>query len=90
MKEKKVQAATSDAVNVIPIVAEKISDNDQALLDNAKLKSELAMEKVKTAIVHKENVELSYENLVLQIALKYNLKVEDIIEANGEIRRFNK
>lgn len=94
MKEKIAKKAevseikeTQNLPQAIPGVAERLSDSDQSMLENARLKSELALEKLRTAISIKENIELSYSNTVLQMAIKYRLSEGDTINEAGEIQR---
>lgn len=72
---------------VLTIAPEFISDGDKNLLEQTKLKRELAVEKVKSAIASNENAELQYNNIILQLAIKYSLKEGDIIGEDGMIKR---
>ena len=85
MKEKFKLAPVAETAGTE--ITETISEVEQSRMENLRLKSELAIEKVKTAIAQKENVEMSYNNLVLQLALKYRLNEGDVIEPNGMITR---
>lgn len=86
MKDKPKASALLQPV-IIAGVAERLTDTDKNVMDNARLKSDLEFERVKTALSQKENAELSYNNLVLSMALKYRLSEGDIIEADGTIKR---
>jgi hypothetical protein len=66
---------------------EKLSDSDKATLDGVKAKAEMAFEKAKTAVAQSESAKLSYDNIVLQLALRYKLNEGDTISDNGEIKR---
>lgn len=66
---------------------EKLADADKTLLDTAKLKREQALMAAKLSVSQSESADLSYQNLVLQLALKYNLKEGDLIEESGQITR---
>lgn len=66
---------------------EKLADPDKTTLDTAKMKRELALANAKTALAQSENAELSYNNVVLQLALKYKLANGDIINEDGTIER---
>ncbi len=66
---------------------ESISESDLALLDNMKLKKELATADVKQALVQRECVELQYSNMILKFAVKYALRDGDIIGEDGSIKR---
>lgn len=68
---------------------EKLSDADRSTLDAAKMKRELALANAKTALAQSENAELSYNNIVLQLALKYKLSNGDMINEDGTINRKN-
>lgn len=92
MKEKTMKklentdtSATDNSTVLTP--SESLSEMDRAQLENSKMKAELALEKVKTAIAQKENAEVSYNNFVLQLALKHKLNEGDVIEENGTIKR---
>ena len=61
-------------------VVERLSESDNSSLLLSKVKAELAVEKAKAA-------QLSYDNIVLQLALKYKLTDGDIIGDDGVIQR---
>lgn len=82
MKEKKTVADTV----AMPIV-ETLSDIDKSLIENNKMRKELALANVKNALIQSENAELSYNNMILQLAMKYKLNEGDIITENGTIQR---
>lgn len=79
--------AAAEARTALP---ERLSESDQGQIDNSKLKRELAMERVKNALAQSENSELMHNNIILQLALKYNLKEGDIINEDGTIQRQSK
>ena len=68
-------------------VLEKLIDADKMTLDISKMKRELALANAKTAIAQSESAELTYNNIVLQLAIKYKLSDGDVINDNGEIQR---
>jgi hypothetical protein len=68
-------------------VVEKLADADKTTLDSIKLKRELALERAKTAVAQSESAQLAYDNVVLQLAMKYKLSDGDVIEDTGEIKR---
>ena len=99
MKEKK--SAIIPAVDTTPVFTpppvindtfqnEKLSDGDKSALDLAKAKRELALANAKTALAQSENAELSYNNVILQLALRYKLVDGDEIAESGEIKRIVK
>ena len=83
MKDKPKTATEA----VIATVGAQITDTDRNVLDNARLKSELALERVKTALSQKETADISYNNMVLTLAVKYRLTEGDVIEIDGTIQR---
>jgi hypothetical protein len=96
MKEKRKTPPGKDALE--PVVStdnsqkpealpEFLSELDKGLIDNTKLKRELALERVKNALSQSENAELLYNNVILQLAMKYKLKEGDIITEDGTIKR---
>jgi len=97
MKEKKL-AITDNVAPSSPAVksdtTEVMSEIDLSLLENEKLKmklanleAEVANEKLKTALSHKESAQLSYDKFVLQVAIKHKLSEGDVIDASGKIVR---
>jgi hypothetical protein len=68
-------------------VLERLADSDKAVLDQSKSKRELALSEAKLAVSKSENTELAYNNIILQLALKYKLVDGDVIEESGEIKR---
>ena len=66
---------------------EKLSPEEHNSLVNSRLKSELASERVKTALSQKETIEAQYQNLVLTLALKHQLAEGDVIDEDGTIIR---
>lgn len=81
------ETSVTPSLSVVPTIAESLTETDRGLIENAKLKRELAMSNVKGALAQSENAELSYNNIILQLALKYKLSEGDIIEENGNIKR---
>ena len=69
---------------------EALSETDQKWVDNTKLKMELAQSNVKNALIQNENAELTHNNTILQLALKYGLQEGDVITENGTIQRKQK
>lgn len=68
-------------------VVERLVDADKSALDLAKARRETALEKAKTALAQSENSELAYNNVILQLALRYHLVDGDIINDDGSIKR---
>jgi hypothetical protein len=68
-------------------LTEKLSDADKATLDSTKAKAELAFANAKAAVAQSETAKLQYDNIVLQLALRYKLNEGDTIGDNGEIKR---
>lgn len=68
-------------------VVERLSNEDKATLDSIKMKRELALERAKTAVSQSESAQLAYDNVILQLAMKYKLSDGDVIEDNGELKR---
>lgn len=90
MKERRKLASDKDDVQVgaqVDSITESLSDVDKGLIDNIKLKRELALERAKNALSQSENAELHYNNIILQLAMKYGLKEGDIIAEDGTIKR---
>lgn len=87
MKDKKSEAVQT--VQKVEIV-ERLNDTDKAALDLAKVKRELALEKAKTVLAQSEVAELSYNNVILQLALRYHLIDGDVITDDGIIQRKTK
>lgn len=63
-----------------PAAMEKLSVEDRHLLDMEKMKKELAL-------THARMADTSYNNVVLQLAIKYKLNEGDVIGDTGEITR---
>jgi hypothetical protein len=91
MKDKKDMLEVNGPVESNPPVkvemVERLSDADKATLDLAKVKKELALEKARTSVAQSELSEVTYNNIILQLALKYGLKDGDNIETDGSIKR---
>ncbi len=86
LDSKKITAALAHA-EAATTAPESLSELDKCLVDNTKLKRELALERVKNALSQSENVELLHNNIILQLAMKYKLKEGDIISEDGTIKR---
>ena len=80
--------ATQPQANVQ--LVERLTSDDQAALDAAKAKKESALTAAKLAVSEGENAELRYNNLVLNIALKYRLSDGDSFSPDGLITRKNR
>ncbi len=103
MKEKKVkQTKTQEVVAPVPMPAipltvapapmrvemvERLTDADKAVLELAKSKRETALEKARTALAQSEVSELAYNNVILQLAIRYHLVDGDVINEDGSIKR---
>jgi hypothetical protein len=72
--------------NTVELV-EKISDQDKITLDAIKMKRELAIANARAAVAQSESADMSYNNVVLQLAIKYKLNDGDMIEDDGKIKR---
>lgn len=68
-------------------MVERLTEADKAVLDLAKSKRETALEKAKTALAQSEVAELAYNNVILQLALRYHLVDGDVINEDGTIKR---
>jgi hypothetical protein len=86
-KEELAPEASIDNSQKPEVLPEFLSELDKGLIDNTKLKRELALERVKNALSQSENAELSYNNIIFQLAMKYKLKEGDIITEDGTIKR---
>lgn len=76
--------------NIAPVkveMVERLADADKSVLDLAKAKRETALEKAKTALAQSEVAELAYNNVILQLALRYHLVDGDVITEEGAIQR---
>jgi hypothetical protein len=82
------QEAVAPIISAVPRV-EKLLDADKSVLDIAKAKKELALTQAKLAIAQSESAGLTYDNIVLQLAMKYQLKEGNIISEDGTIIRQN-
>lgn len=94
MKKEKSMSKSQETVTIIdeskPItvdIIERLQDLDKSSLDLAKAKRESALERARTALAQSEVAELSYNNIILQLALKYHLIDGDLIEDDGIIKR---
>jgi hypothetical protein len=68
-------------------VVERLTDLDKSFLDLAKARRETALANAKTALAQSEISELSYNNAILQLAIRYRLADGDIINEDGSITR---
>ena|ERR1700743_1619313 len=68
-------------------MVERLTEGDKTVLDLAKAKRETALEKAKTALAQSEVSELAYNNVILQLAIKYRLVDGDMINEDGSIKR---
>ena len=98
MSKKSTNATTTNATtyDLIKEIApvreefvqpERLLDADKMILDTAKTKKELALTQAKLALSQNETANLAYDNIVLQLAMKYQLKEGDVIEEAGTIIR---
>ena len=98
MKEKKVKLQETLTEVLTPEVGapptpvrvemvERLTEGDKSSLDLAKAKRETALEKAKTALAQNEVAELTYNNVILQLAMKYHLNDGDKINEDGSIER---
>lgn len=67
--------------------AECITEGDKAALDVARMKQEVALANAKAALAQSEVAKVSYDNIILQLAVKYKMSHGDKIEENGQITR---
>lgn len=99
-KEKKMNKSVLEAVPMpaipqqvsppVPMkveMVERLVDADKSVLDLAKARRETALEKAKTALAQSEVSELAYNNVILQLAIRYHLVDGDIINDDGSIKR---
>lgn len=93
MKDDKVKESLETTVASAPSepmkveVVERITDADKLVLDMARSKKEMILEKAKTALAQSETAELAYNNIILQLALRYHLVDGDVIKEDGSIKR---
>lgn len=66
---------------------EKLSETDTLILEVVKSKVEVADINAKLALSQLENARLTYKNILMQLARKYNLTSDDTISETGEITR---
>lgn len=78
--------SSAPAVNVPP-QKEMLEDNDRHALETVKLKVTLAVTSAEKALAQNDVAKLSYNNLLLQLAMKYSLTNQDVISEEGEILR---
>jgi len=68
-------------------VSERLEDADKAALDLVKTKRDSASMNARLAASQNETAELTYNNLVLRLALKYRLSDGDLLGEDGTITR---
>ena len=66
---------------------ETISDKDQVVFNKVKMQQDLAMAYVEKALAQHEAAKLAYNNIILQLTIKYNLSQEDALTEDGAIKR---
>jgi hypothetical protein len=66
---------------------ELLSNVDVLALQLAKVKKELAVANIETAMAQQESADLAHRYVVLQLYMKYKLKEGDSINENGTIIR---
>jgi hypothetical protein len=66
---------------------ETLSVQDKTELADIKTKLTAAQEKAQLTALQVQNAELTYNNIILRLALKYSLIDGDLINENGEITR---
>jgi hypothetical protein len=64
-----------------------LSPQDKTELDNVKARHTVAKEKMELAALHLQNAELTYNNVILRIAMKHGLVDGDLINEDGSITR---
>lgn len=92
MKPKNKATITTEPTSSAPLtveVSERLTDEDKSLLETTKSKRENLVQTAKLAVANAENSELTYNNIILQFALKYKLVDGDKIEEDGSIIRVN-
>lgn len=60
----------------------KIDAKDLTALEQSKMNRKLALAEAQTALTKSENAELTYQNLILQIYLKYGLDPRDSLNVD--------
>lgn len=68
-----------------PPPAPKLAELDKMALDLAKEKKNVAVAEAQTALAKKENAELAYRHMILQIYYRYGLSERDAIGEDGTI-----
>jgi hypothetical protein len=68
-------------------VLDYLSAEDKAVFDTAKTKRELALTNASLAVAKGESADLIHQNVILRLAIKYNLKDGDLINEDGSITR---
>lgn len=66
---------------------EKITDQDLLLIERAKTNKTFARLNAEKALAQNEVSELAYNNIILQLMIKYSLKLNDNFDDNGNIIR---
>lgn len=78
----------SNPVQAFPeLQQEFLSQEDKYNLDIAKLNEVISRLNAEKAVALNDASKLKYDNLVLQLALKYSMKDKDVITEQGEIIR---
>jgi hypothetical protein len=72
---------------VTPELPNKLTEEDRFALEAVKHRKALALKEAEKAIAQNEAAEATYKVVVLQIAMKYNLKDADVINDDGSIVR---
>ena len=84
-------SVVEDAKQVVslPAPTESLQPGDKAALDQAKARKALSLANAEKVIAQDQVAELELRNLILQLAMKYNLSNKDQIAENGDITRFS-
>ncbi len=83
--------SVSTAVPVAaPAQKEFLADADKSILDLVKMQRTVAVAQAEKALAQNETAELRYNNVVLQLTMKYGLSGNDTITEQGEILRNSK
>jgi hypothetical protein len=70
-----------------PVVNQKITDEDKAVMELAKSRCETVLAQAKEAAAKAETADISYRYVILQIYHKSGLSISDALSENGEIVR---
>lgn len=66
---------------------EFLSEQDKYALEMVKMKRALAIANAEKALAQNEASEMTYNNAILRLSIKYNLHEHDLITEQGEIKR---